>query len=159
MYIPYNPFEPVDLPLLQEMLSMKKYFLVIQGFSWPGVVSGTGFMVSPYKEEELAKQHSEKLEPNKVRFYDLQSEFEKVKSLINDPRYLFFVNNLSDDDWADKMLQHYMKNVISFLKENNFGRKGIDIELAFEYGKLKAIIQSNISPKKEFDAYEVFSKS
>ena len=158
MYIPYNPFEQVDLPLLLEMQSMKKYFLVIQGFSWPGIIAGTGFMVTPYVEEKLAKQHTEKLEPNKVRFYDLQSEFEKAKSLINDPRYLFFVNNLSNDDWADQMLIHYRKNIISFLRDYNIGRKGIDIELAFKYGRLKAIIQSNTKPKIEFDAHKVFSR-
>ena len=157
MYVPYNPFEPVDLPLLLEMQRMHKHLLVIQRFSWPGVASGKGFMVTPYnnEQEELAKQHAEKLVPTEGRLVDLKKESEKVISLINDPSYLLFVNNFSDGSWAEQMLKYYGKNIMSFVAANtNFRRKGIDIELAFEYGRLKAIIKSN-GPKKEFDAYDL----
>ena len=156
MDVPYNPFEPVDLPLLLEMQRMQKYYVVIQRFSWPGVALGKGFIVTPYEKEELAKQHAEKLAPKEGRFIDLQSEFELVKSLINDPHYSLFVNNVSNKSWADQMLKHYKKNIISFVTANtNFRRKGIDIELAFKYGRLKAIIHTT-GPKKEFDAYDLF---
>ena len=114
-------------------------------------------MVTPYhyEQEELAKQHAEKLAPREGRLIDLQKESEKVISLINDPSYLLFVNNFSDGSWAEQMLKYYRNNIISFVAANtNFRRKGIYIELAFEYGRLKAIIKSN-GPKKEFDAYDL----
>ena len=155
MDVPYNPFEPVDLPLLLEMQREQKYFLVIQRFSWPGVAPGKGFMVTPYEQEEPAKQHAAELAPKEGRFVDLQKESEKVMSLVNDPDYSLFVNNFSDDRWADRMLKHYRKNILSFVSANtDFLRKGVDIKLTFKYGRLKAIINST-GLKKEFDAYDV----
>ncbi|GLU52586.1 ribosomal protein S21/MRP21 [Dyadobacter frigoris] len=87
---------------------------------------------------------------------DLQVGIQRITPLIDDPKYFLFLNTFRDAHWASKVLKHYQKNIVLYLKANTTIRikDGIDIELAFQNGRLKAIVQSN-GPLKEFDAYDL----
>ena len=152
----YNPFELLTLPLLKDLLRRHKYFIVVQRFNWPGIMTGKGFMVTPYEEQKSAKAHADKLDIKEGRMIDLQIEMQKITQLIDGPQYFLFLNTFRDAHWASKVLKHYQNNIVLFLNANTTIRikDGIDIELAFHDGRLKAIIQSK-GPLKEFDAYDL----
>jgi len=160
MSIPYNPFELFNLPILKDLLRRNKYFLVVQRLNWPGVPAYKGFMVTPYEEKKTAKQHAEKLLPKEGRLIDLHVELEKITGLIDDPKYLVFFYTFRDPDWASRVLKHYQKNIALFFKESTTITiiDRTDIELAFQDGKLKAIIESN-GPVTEFDAYDLIKQN
>ncbi|TDE18086.1 hypothetical protein [Dyadobacter psychrotolerans] len=158
MSVPYNPFELLTLPLLKNFQRSKQHLLIIQRFSWPGVPAGSGFMITPYMSENLARQHADTLEIKEGRLVNLYLEMDKVIILLNSSKYLLFVNSFREMRWSARVLSHYQKNVMAYLTANGFPgpQDQIEIELTLQWGKLEAIIRYGES-KQTFYIYEMIT--
>jgi hypothetical protein len=159
MSVAYNPFELLDLPALKDMQRKGKYFLVIQRFHWPGLPAKKGFIVSPYQEEKVGRQHAETLDNKEGRLIDLSVEYNIVLSLINHPQYLLFLSSFREPDWQVRLLRYYQKNIESFFADKtqtNFNQN-TDIEFCIRYGKLRAMIRTE-SREDEYDVIEMLCK-
>ena len=156
MSVPYNPFELLNLSFLKDILRKQSYFLVVQRLYWPGIPDKKGFIATPYQNEQLAKAHAKKLDSKEGRLIDLQSEKDKIFELIESPKYLLFLNTCRDADWESKILKHYEKNIELNLKTLILiqPEQKVDIELTFEQGILKAIIQTQESVQ-EFSLHDL----
>lgn len=158
MSIPYNPFELLTLILLKSFQRNKQHLLIIQRFNWPGIVAGKGFMVTPYASEKSAVQHQATLDAKEGRLVNLYLEMDTVIALLNSSKYLLFVSSFREMRWNTRVLNHYQKNISSFLRAKNFtnATDQPDIELMLEYGKLKAAVRS-AGTKQIFDVYELIT--
>ncbi|WP_159466593.1 hypothetical protein [Dyadobacter sp. 3J3] len=131
------------MPLLKDPLRKRSYFLVVQRFNWPGVAASKGFMVTPYQQQKPSLTHAQTLDAKQGRMLDLRAEIEKITKLIDDPRYFLFLNTFRDADWKSKVLNHYHRNIEANVKMHAplDALEEISIELTFDKGELKAIIQ------------------
>jgi len=159
MSVAYNPFELLDLPALKDMQRKGKCFLVIQRFQWPGLPAKKGFIVSPYQEEKMGRQHAETLDNKEGRLIDLSVEYNIVLSLINHPQYLLFLSSFREPDWQLRLLRYYQKNIESFFADKTETKfnQNTDMEFGIRYGKLRAMIRTE-SREDEYDVIEMLCK-
>ena len=154
----YNPFELLTLPLLKNFQRSKQHLLVIQRFNWPGVPAGRGFMITPYMNENTAKQHAALLGSKEGRLVNLYLEMDTVIGLLNSTKYLLFINSFREMRWSSRVLSYYQKNIQSYLTANGFTTPPdqTEIEFSFETGRLKAVVRCG-DHKQNFDAYDLIS--
>ncbi|MCF0059094.1 hypothetical protein [Dyadobacter sp. CY356] len=152
MSVPYNPFEPLNLPLFKDLIRNKTCYLVVQRLQWPGIAEKKGFIATPYQQQKPAKEHAQTLSVSEGRLINLQSEMEKILGLIDSTKYLLYLNTFTDPDWEDKVLKYYQKNILSNLNLNETTKalKELGIEYSFRFGKLMVTIQTEESIKEFF---------
>ena len=57
----YNPFEQVTKSSFRELVESGYADFVLQRFEWPDVKEKTGFLLTPYDDEQAADQHAHQL--------------------------------------------------------------------------------------------------
>nr|WP_295933001.1 hypothetical protein [uncultured Dyadobacter sp.] len=152
----YNPFEILNVPMLKQIEQHGNHFIVLQRFNWPGIEPGRAFMGTPYAEQSKAAEHVAHLSEKEGKLLNLNADAVKITDLINDPKYNLFLSTFRDPNWDNRILKHYQRNIISYLKARIPFRQSnpIDINLSLEYGRLKAVVTAN-GPEHTFDAYEM----
>jgi hypothetical protein len=152
----YNPFEILNIPMLKRITQHGNHFIVLQRFNWPGIEPGRGFMATPYADQAKAVQHVSHLSEKEGKVLNLSADATKITDLINAPKYYLFLNTFRDPNWDNRILKHYQRNIISYLKARMPIRQTdqIDINLSLQYGRLKAVVTAN-GPEHTFDAYEM----
>ena len=113
-------------------------------------------MGTPYTDQAKAAQHVSHLSEKEGNVLNLSADATKITDLINDPKYYLFLNTFRDPNWDNRILKHYQRNIISYLKARMPIRQSdaIDIHLSLQYGRLKAVVTAN-GPEHTFDAYEM----
>lgn len=142
----YNPFVPLTQEVLPSLEFNGMLFLIIQRFSWPGLKRSTTFLVTPYDELELAKEHEDKLQVNEGKLLDLKSDYNKVLDLLNgEVGFKFFLDKFKETNWNKRMIKEYQRNITNYLaSRTSFTRKdAIDINFALKFGHLIAEIRTN----------------
>ncbi|MCA5006107.1 hypothetical protein [Sphingobacterium bovistauri] len=153
----YIPFEQVTIDLFHDLVSRGYKDFVLQKFEWPSVTFGKGFLLSAYENKELAHVHASELDVKEGKALHLPDDFEKIQKLLEvDSGYRIFLNKIKNIDWEKRMLKHYNLNIVNYLRSNTkFKRTDkIDILFTLEYGRVKAIIESN-GTRKEVNAFDL----
>lgn len=139
----YNPFVLVDAFLLAELRTSGYCNFVLQRLSWPGLASGQGFLLSPYREEAAAQQHAQTLKANEGKALKFPQDEERIANLLGaDTVYRIFLNQIKEADWQKKMLKAYKNNITYYLGHKTaFKRKNsITIVFTLEHGCICAVI-------------------
>lgn len=153
----YIPFEQITLKLYQDLFARGYNDFVLQKFEWPGVNHGKGFLLSAYENKDHALVHALKLDIKEGKVLHILDDFEKIEKLLKvNSGYRIFLNKIKNIDWEKRMLKHYNLNIINYLRSNTkFKRTDkIDILFTLEYGRVKAVIESN-GTRKEVNAYDL----
>jgi hypothetical protein len=145
----YNPFEPLTIDLLRELIVRRRYYIILQRLPWPGITAGTGFLATCYTDIEDAEEHQSHLVNYEGKLLDLQEQpqLDKLLELIADGSpYQIYLNTLKDKSWAKKMEKAYAEKVRSFIRSSGKLKvdksAGVDIDFTLVYGHVTAVIHS-----------------
>jgi len=145
----YNPFEPLTVDILRDLIHKRRYYLIVQRLPWPGLTAGSGFLVTSYTDMEDAKEHQSNLVNYEGKLLDLQEQqqLDKLLELIaEDSPFHLYLNTLKDKSWAKKMEKAYTEKVRNFIRSSGKIKvdkgQGVDIDFTLKYGHVTAIIQS-----------------
>lgn len=147
----YNPFAPVTKDTFRELVESGYSLFVLQRFEWPGVKEKSGFLLTPYDEQEQAEIHTNHLVIKEGKLIRMPEDAEKVNVLLTTGSgYRIFLNQIREDNWDKRMLKMYEKSIVNFLRtKTKFQRKNpIDITFTLEYGRVFAIITDGQTTKK-----------
>lgn len=147
----YIPFEQVTIKLFHELVARGYSHNVLQRFAWPGVASGKGFLLSPYATATEAAEHAATLDAKEGRALQLPDDAFKVTDLLQPGSgYRIFLNKFSAADWDKRMLKHYQRNIVNYLRsKTRFKRSDpVDIFFHIEQGRVWASISSGDSKLK-----------
>lgn len=152
----YNPFEILNLPMVRRLVQHGNHYIVLQRFNWPGIKEGAGFLATPYQDEASAKKHQLQLAEKEGKTLNLSADITKITDLVSSPKYYLFLNTFREEKWSEKILKHYQRNIISFLRSRMsiHSNDSIDIHLHLTFGRLKATVTAN-GPEHEFDAFDM----
>ncbi|SEO10904.1 hypothetical protein SAMN05216436_1341 [bacterium A37T11] len=141
----YIPFEPLTMNLLQLSMQEHNHYIVLQRFSWPGVLPGKGFMASPYADLDEAQVHASQLAPKEGKLLDMRQDALKVQDLLKQGSgYRVFLNTIKDQNWSARMKRVYEGKIIGFLRTKTTFKSKDPIDILFyqEFGRVMAAIQS-----------------
>ncbi|WP_343670741.1 hypothetical protein [Chitinophaga sp.] len=146
---PYNPFEPLTVERIQQLLLMGQPILVVQRFQWPGIINGAGFMATRYSYPEDTVDHLAHLLPNEGKLVDLLQPLQRNKLLaLLGPHstYHVYIDTLKDKHWAKQMQQVYAEDVRKYIRSQTRLKpdrdRGVDINFHLRYGRVMAIINT-----------------
>ncbi|WPV65831.1 hypothetical protein [Chitinophaga sp. LS1] len=145
----YNPFEPLTVERIQQLLLMGQPILVVQRFQWTGIINGAGFMATRYSYPEDAADHLAHLLPNEGKSVDLSipAQRDKLLALLAPgSTYQVYIDSLKNKNWAKQMQQVYAEDVRKYIRSQTQLKPdrdtGVDIDFNLRYGRVMAIINT-----------------
>ncbi|CDS93692.1 conserved hypothetical protein [Sphingobacterium sp. PM2-P1-29] len=141
----YNPFVPFTEEILNALLQDGKHFLVLQRFEWPRLNRATTFLVTPYAQIELAREHEQNLKEKEGKLLDISKDEGKVIALLKkETGYYLFLDRFKETNWNKRMLKVYERNIVNYLRSRStFTRHdSIDINFTLKYGRLIAEVRA-----------------
>lgn len=157
----YNPFEPLTVERIQQLLLIGQPVLVVQRFQWTGIIHGAGFMATRYKYPEDAADHLTHLLPNEGKLVDLSLPIQRDKllaMLAAGSTYQVYIDSLKDKNWAKKMQQVYAEDVRKYIRSQTQLKPdrdaGVDISFNLRYGRVMAIINTG-TQRLEVPFYDI----
>lgn len=157
----YNPFEPLTVERVQQLLLMGEPILVVQRFRWTGILPGAGFMATRYRYPEDAVEHLEQLLPNEGKLVDLLQPAQRDKLLallLPGSTYQVYVDSLKDKNWAKQMKQVYAEDVRKFIRSQTQLKidrdTGVDVNFNLRYGRVMAVIDTG-TQRLEVPFYDI----
>lgn len=157
----YNPFEPLTIERVQQLLLMGQPILVVQRFQWTGIINGAGFMATRYSYPEEAADHLFHLLPNEGKLVDLlhPAQRDKLLALLTPgSTYQVYLDSLKDKNWAKKMQQVYAEDVRKYIRSQTQLKPdrdaGVDLNFHLRYGRVMAVINTG-TQRLEVPFYEI----
>ncbi|WP_343691713.1 hypothetical protein [Chitinophaga sp.] len=145
----YNPFEPLTVERIQQLLLMGEPILVVQRFQWTGIIPGAGFIATRYRYPNDAELHLAELLPNEGKLVDLAQPAQREKLLgllAPGSTYQVYVDTLKDKNWAKLMKQAYAEDVRKFIQRKTSLKvdrdHGVDVGFHLRYGRVLAVIDT-----------------
>lgn len=157
----YNPFEPLTVERIQQLLLMGQPILVVQRFQWTGIINGAGFMATRYSYPEDAADHLANLLPNEGKSVDLSipAQRDKLLALLAPgSTYQVYIDSLKNKNWAKQMQKVYAEDVRKYIRSQTQLKpdrdKGVDINFYLHYGRVMAIINTG-TQRLELPFYDI----
>ncbi len=152
----YNPFEPLTVELISELIREGHQYLLLQRFPWPGIAAEKSFMATAYKELNIASQHEAELTKKEGKTLDLVKDRKKIEELILSENFQLYYGTVKDENWKNKLIKAYKMPISAYVRTRTRIRvsQGVDIELKFVWGRLVAVLTSE-ALKYEVPAYEL----
>ncbi|MET3876438.1 hypothetical protein [Chitinophaga sp. OAE865] len=133
----YNPFDRLTEAMIQYSISSGEIYWVIQRFEWPGVPLKKGFIVSRYKMESDAMDHSRALGPGEGKSLDISQEAAKITGLMDPDSGFHFFSNTLHKDWEKNLKAAFKDKFIAYIRQAHFaGRGAVEATLSLEYGRV-----------------------
>ncbi|SFW66138.1 hypothetical protein [Chitinophaga sancti] len=158
---PYNPFEPLTIERIQQLLLMGQPILVVQRFQWAGINNGAGFMATRYSYPEDAADHLSHLLPNEGKMVDLLQPLQRDRLLAliaPTSTYQVYLDSLKDKKWAKRMQQVYAEDVRRFIRSQTRLKPdrntGVDVNFDFRHGRVMAVINTG-TQRLEVPFYDI----
>lgn len=157
----YNPFEPLTIERIQQLLLIGQPILVVQRFQWTGIINGAGFMATRYSYPEDAADHLAHLLPNEGKLVDLLQapQRDKLLALLAPGSiYHVYVDSLKDKNWAKQMRQVYAEDVRKYIRSQTQLKPdrdvGVDVSFNLRYGRVMACIDTG-TQRLEVPFYDI----
>lgn len=141
----YNPFLPFTETVYRELTKTGFCSMVIQRMVWPGISTGTGFLVTAYNDQLSASTHARQLDTKEGKILDSHVDKEKVIQLLSaSPSLHFFLATFKEENWDKKMIKEYEPQIVNYLKSRTTFKRRDTIQITFflEFGRVKASISN-----------------